>query len=336
MPNVLLTQKCVRSCPYCFAKKHMSTSDSSDMITWENLIYIADLIQADGGKGISLLGGEPTLHPDYADFVIYLLERGLHVTTFTSGIMPEEKLQDFSRVLLKATPGSLGFVCNLNDPELSPPEEVKRVERFLELFGSHTSPGFNIYRQDFSLDFLFQYINRYGLHRHLRLGLAHPIPKTNNSYIKPEDMRKMYERLIGYFPLFEKFGVTPGFDCGFPLCLMSDEEVGRLAKLVKGHIKFGCGPAIDIGPDMTVWSCFPLSAFKKRSVFEFNSMGEIIKYYQDMHNSVRVEASGLFEACDTCKHKKDDMCTGGCLAHALKSMENEEKNIRKLDICAQL
>lgn len=27
MPNILLTQRCVRSCPYCFAKKHMGGAD---------------------------------------------------------------------------------------------------------------------------------------------------------------------------------------------------------------------------------------------------------------------------------------------------------------------
>jgi MoaA/NifB/PqqE/SkfB family radical SAM enzyme len=54
----------------------MSDSDSSDMISCENMIYLADLFQSAGDKNISLLGGEPTLHPDFPDFVLYLLERG--------------------------------------------------------------------------------------------------------------------------------------------------------------------------------------------------------------------------------------------------------------------
>ena len=42
MANVLLTKKCVRSCPYCFAKEEMSGVDE-EILEWEDLIYIIDL-----------------------------------------------------------------------------------------------------------------------------------------------------------------------------------------------------------------------------------------------------------------------------------------------------
>ena len=42
MPNILLTQKCIRSCPYCFARKHMHDSPPDDILKWEDLIYIVD------------------------------------------------------------------------------------------------------------------------------------------------------------------------------------------------------------------------------------------------------------------------------------------------------
>ena len=100
MANVLLTETCVRSCPYCFAKQYMSEADVKDALSWDNIIYIADLLKASGERHISLLGGEPLIHPEIADVIVYLNKRELDVTVFTSGIMPDDKFQVFVNKLL--------------------------------------------------------------------------------------------------------------------------------------------------------------------------------------------------------------------------------------------
>lgn len=327
MANVLLTERCVRSCPYCFAKKHMADKLEDDILSWQNLIYIADLVQASNENHISLLGGEPTLHPNFVEYVIYLIERGFHVNVFTSGIMAENKLSDATRMLSEIPIERLSFVCNLNDPEKSNFSEVESVKRFLKIFGHITTPGFNIYHPDFSLDFIFDYVNRFGLIKHLRLGLAHPIPGKKNKFVGLPDMKAMANRLMSYQEHFERFRVKPGLDCGFPLCTFEDEEIGKLFKLAQGRLTFGCGPAIDIGTDMNVWACFPLSNFHKKSLFEFDSMREVIDYYQEIHRKVRIEVGGIYEKCDDCLYREDNLCSGGCIAHVLSNFQNEA-NIR--------
>ncbi len=323
MPNILLTQKCVRSCPYCFAKKHMADSPPEDVLSWENLIYIADLMEVSGDKGVSLLGGEPFLHPLAIDFTLYLLERNFHVNIFTSGIMSDKTFREAEKALSKIHPDRLSFVCNLNAPGDTPPSELKRTKRFLESFGHMTGLGFNIYKCDFDMEFLFKAINEFGLKRHIRIGLAHPIPGEKNIHIKMDDMPKVAERFISYAPLFERFRIDPGFDCGVPMCIFSDDQLGRLFKINKGNLKFGCGPALDIGPDMTVWACFPMSRYQKKSIFDFNSTQDIFKFYQDLHGKARIEAGGVFEKCDTCRYREDGVCAGGCLAHNLSRFMNE-------------
>jgi radical SAM protein with 4Fe4S-binding SPASM domain len=93
--------------------------------------------------------------------------------------------------------------------------------------------------------------------------------------------------------------------------------------LNKGILSFGCGPAIDIGPDMMVWSCFPLSGIHKRSLYEFNSMREIGSFYKNLHAQIRTEIGGIFEDCDNCSHRFNEVCIGGCLAHSLNQFKNE-------------
>jgi radical SAM protein with 4Fe4S-binding SPASM domain len=301
----------------------MTQSVPDDVISWENMIYIADLLESSGSKAVALLGGEPTLHPDFADFVVYLHARDFHVHIFTSGIMSDAKLKECEKKLLGIPREQISFTCNINNPRLCPKRENEKLDLFLRSFGHLVTPGFNIYTVDYDFSFLFDFINRYGLMRSIRIGLAHPITGENNLHIAVHDMRKIIDRFLSYIPSFERFKVDPGFDCGFPLCLFTEEELGKLYKVMKGRIVFGCGPAIDIGPDMSVWSCFPLSGVHKRSLFEFNSMQEILDFYAGIGEKIRSEAGGLFEDCDGCTYRAEKLCSGGCLAHVLNRFQQE-------------
>ena len=323
MANILLTETCVRSCPYCFAKQYMSDSDVKDALTWDNLIYIADFLLASGERHISLLGGEPLIHPEIAEIILYLNKRGLAVTVFTSGIMPDSKFGLFVEKLYSSPNLMVAFVCNVNDPKLSSKSEVEKVKRFFTAFGSMASLSFNIYRLDFEMEFLKGYIIEYGLNRHIRLGLAHPIPGKKNKYIEPKDFCIVKDKLLGYFEEFEKLGIDPGFDCGFPMCMFDDTELGKVFKYTVGQASFQCGPAIDVGTDLNVWSCFPLSDFKKKSLLDFNSYQEIADFYGQEMERVRTEVGGIYPSCDTCRYRVKHLCSGGCLAHVLNKFIEE-------------
>lgn len=325
MPNILFTQRCVRSCPYCFAEKHMSESSPEDIISWENLIFLADFLQASGERRFSILGGEPTLHPNFINMVLYLLERNFDINVFTSGIMGDQVLDEASFLFSHLPFERLSFICNLNDPAQTrtPLPELESVKRFLRVFGNRTVPGFNIYRTDFKLDFLFHYINEFGMHRNIRLGLAHPIVGKKNIFIKLPDMEAVINRLFSYAPMFERLRIKPGLDCGFPMCKFTNDQLAWLYRFTGGKYDFGCGPVVDIGPDLTIWPCFPLSSFQKRSVFEFNSLKEVFDFYRDLHEKIKVEAGGIFLECDGCIFREEGICKGGCLAHNLINFQEE-------------
>jgi Radical SAM superfamily/4Fe-4S single cluster domain len=322
--NILLTTKCTRSCPYCFAEKEMRDSSHDEHMSWENLIYIADFLHACGEPRISLLGGEPTLHPDFVDYVLYLVERNFHVTVFSNGIMSPPRLEEL-KTHLTVVPGErLNFVCNLNNPIQTPadPDELLKIHHFLEVMGPWTTVGFTVYRIDYDLKFIFDLVNRYGMRHHLRLGIAHPVPGKESGFIRPHEIGAVIARLYSFRHLFDRFRVKPGLDCGFPLCAFTDEQLGWLRRLTP-EIRFGCGPAIDISPDMSVYCCFPFSNFRRRSIFEFDSMKQIIDYYSEMQSQFRVEQSGIYEACDGCVHHEEKNCSGGGICQLLNRFVNE-------------
>jgi hypothetical protein len=305
----------------------MSESSPADILAWEDLIFLADIFQRAGERRFSLLGGEPTLHPAFVDMVAYLHARDFNVTVFTSGVLADRKLEDAAAAFRDVAPERLSFICNLNDPAQTraPLAEQESVKRFLAAFGERVAPGFNIYRTDFSLDFLFDLINHYGLRRHIRIGLTHPIVGTRNRHIALGDLDAVVARLFSFRPQFERFQVSPGLDCGFPMCRFADEQLAWLYRHTGGKNEFGCGPVLDIGPDMTVWSCFPLSGVEKRSVYEFDSLGQMHEFYSGLHRKIKIETGGIFPECDACVFRARGHCQGGCLAHNLNTFRVEER-----------
>ncbi len=323
MANVLLTTTCNRTCPYCFAKKEMAGA-TGDRMSWENLIYLADFLVKSRERKISLLGGEPTLHPDFVDYVCYLNERGFDICIFTNGIMSEKRLREIQENLRGISPTRLSFVCNLNNPDQTPAsdEEIEKVHNFLAIMGPWIGPGFNIYRLDFKLEFLFDLVTRYGLRRTLRLGMTHPLPGQGNGYIQPEDIGNVIDRLYSYRPLMDRLRIKPGLDCGFPICKFTDEQLGWLHRL-SGHAKFECGPAIDITPDMSVYSCFPLSSFRRKSIFDFDNLKQVVDYYAQIQDQLRAELPGIYDACDDCVQRGEGICSGGGVCQLLNKFMGE-------------
>jgi cyclic pyranopterin phosphate synthase len=316
MANILLTEKCVRACPYCFAKEYLKES-KENMLSWENLIYITDLFETSNEKHLSLLGGEPTLHPHFIDFVLYLYERKFKVNLFTSGILSNKTLDAAKEYLLKIPEEKLSFVCNYNHPDTSTAVETKQINRFLKTFSKYISLSFNLYQKDFDFQFLVDAILKYDLKKHIRLGLAQPIPGQKNECLTLNEIRGIAGNFRNQLDILEKHRISIGFDCGMPLCIFSNEDVGRLFKLNRGRVIFSCGPAIDIGPDMQVWACFPLANYEKRSLYDFNNVEEIKHFFATQGNNLRKERQGIFETCNTCEYLKENLCAGGCLAQLI-------------------
>jgi len=325
MANILLTSKCTRSCPYCFAEREM-TDSPDEVMSWENLVYLADFLAASGEKSVSLLGGEPTLHPHFVDYVLYLVERNFNVNVFTNGIMSPSRLTELKDYLGALSADRLRFVCNLNNPRQTeePESQTKKIHEFLSAMGSWTQPGFNIYRVDFDLEFIFEFVQRYGMKRRLRLGLAHPVPGTSSMHIKPQEMGEVIERLFSYRPLLERFQLDFGPDCGFPICKFTDEQLGWLYRSGGGDLRFECNSAIDITPDMSVYACFPLSKLYRKSIFEFDNIGQIAEFYSGIHKKIRKEVPGIYPECDGCIQMSKGICSGGGSCQLVNRFTDED------------
>jgi radical SAM protein with 4Fe4S-binding SPASM domain len=321
MPNLLLTRKCVRRCPYCFAAQYMSES-TSDVLGWNDFIYVLDFYERNGHRMVSMLGGEPTTHPHATQLMDYALQRGFDVRVFTSGIVPGPTRERIAELL--QTHGQkrrFMFIVNVNAPSETPESECKAQVEFLKLVKKRASLSFNIYQPNFDLGFAFEYIADYALMPSLRLGLAHPVASATegNAHLAPSDYRAVADRLASFFPSFDERNVVPDFDCGFPICMFSDERLGALVRL-RAKFNWTCAPIFDIGPDLDIWPCFPLSGMRSRSLYDYDTIHQV---RDDMLREVRARRGGrkgVFPECHTCAMPRRRLCGGGCVAYSIEGV----------------
>ena len=150
MPNILLTNYCNRNCPYCFAKErvYLDTHTPRWEMPEEDFRVILTYLKP-GLDPVSLLGGEPTLHSRFHEIVALALQTGHFVKIFTNGVSPVLR-----RLLGKMDTHTLAVILNLNPPGTYSESEKAEIEANCRAFGPNLQLSFNIYKPDFSWDFL--------------------------------------------------------------------------------------------------------------------------------------------------------------------------------------
>ena len=103
--DVYITSQCNRRCSYCFLPADFF--DSGARMSFESFSGLVRWSQHNGVGEITLLGGEPSLHPSFPDMISHASGQGLDVRVVTNGA------RSFQRLLADGTigPGNLARVA---------------------------------------------------------------------------------------------------------------------------------------------------------------------------------------------------------------------------------
>jgi radical SAM protein with 4Fe4S-binding SPASM domain len=288
-----------------------------------NVAAVAALMKRSNLPTVTLLGGEPTLHPQFEEIVNYLFAVGLNVRIFTNGIIEEQKLE----FLKNTEPKRMSLIVNVNHPDECDPSQLQQTLRTLEALPDKTGLGVNFYRKDLDLGFALELTKRFGLYRYIRLGLAQPIYGVDNTYIPISEYASVAQPIVDFARECDRFDVALEFDCGFTMCMFSNEQLGSL--LSSGSsFSFTCPTVVDIGPDLDVWHCFPLSTIMNAKLGDFDTRDEIVAYYS--RKTAFYRSIGALSACKSCKHLRRGFCAGGCLSYTLAAFNFEETHEKHL------
>lgn len=325
MANVLFTTYCNRKCAYCFARDKVdldrNEGDHFRNLSMKNLEKIIRFYKRSQLTRFVILGGEPTLHPSFDKMLARVLaEREFtSVMIFSNGLMPEKALD----VILFNQDPRIKIALNLNAPDSHTSGQWCHVLHTMKTLGKKVGLGINVYESGQKYDYLLEAIEEFGLSSHIRVGLAQPIVGSENVYAPEDDLPAIAEDLLVFAEQAFKKGIGFSFDCGFRFCMFTLEQHKELLRF---GIKFKavCSPIIDIGPDLSVWRCFPLINHMSVSLEDFSTKNQLIDYYQKAFKAFI--PMGNRPECPQCRYRVNGLCNGGCLARTLASFNNPFQN----------
>lgn len=309
MANLYLTHKCKRGCPFCFARKVLKAADDvNEVLTLEEIETFLNRFRDSRIDQLGLLGGEPFQYPKLLDVILLLKEHHVHAKIFTSATDPlPEGLEDYD-----ITCGDINFIVNVGDRSTYNDRQFANLEHFFDKFHMVSSLSYTIFDlEKGNPEFLFDMIDRYQLVRNIRTGIALPIYKGGNQYIKLEEYKKAGEYFVRCAELAGKRRITMSMDCGFQACMFNDTQIGRLTRL-GSDINFMCGSALDIGPGLLAWNCFPLFQLGRVNALDADSLDELSKLLKTKLEASLGNQPGVLPECKECDLFIRRLCEGGC------------------------
>lgn len=315
MPNILITNVCYRACTFCFARQRLgdSAQDGSTIhMSVDNIRYVMDFLERSQDRNLRLLGGEPTQHPQFVEIVKEALERKFHIHIFTNGMMTRQ-IADFLGGL---TEDQFSALCNVSPQATLTEAQKGDVEYFLSKLGKKGHLGITVTSEDIQYEYLIDTIERHHLGRQIRVGIAQPIVGVSNDYLPVEKYKTVGTAILAMARNLVKRDITIGFDCGMTLCMFSEEELGGIMTSTQGFTSI-CKPVIDVGPNLDVWNCFPLSEVQNTRLDQFVTIKEIDEFYTKQ--LLPYKRFGCMPECMDCGYLRRGQCSGGCVAHTMLS-----------------
>lgn len=313
MPNVLLTTRCNLSCKYCFAQEKLTGKRMH--MPMENVRQVIEFLKRSEYPIFRVMGGEPTLHPNFIEIIQMSLAEGMRVDVLSNATWSESCSDLFSRI----SPTRLLFLLNIDHPDNYAAGLWAQIQRNLaKLQGRQgVTLSFNVFEKKPRSDYILEIARHYGFNN-IRLSLSLPVYKAENAFLPIEELHEVAPFVMQFAEKAESLGISVQFDNAVPLCIFTEEQAGRL--LLHGVLdlkrNIRCEPIIDISPDLTIFSCFCLSQLANRNLNEFKTLEEAKNFFLQVW-SVYQDAVYPLEKCHDCFYREKWGCQGGCLTYAI-------------------
>jgi uncharacterized Fe-S cluster-containing radical SAM superfamily protein len=317
--NLVISTICNQNCVYCFTTDHREQNRAGSLPVADQSFLQLDhfeerlsFLARSNVDEVRLLGGEPTLHPQFVELVERARVAGKEVKVFTNGLMPQSAL-----ACLEAIPvQECTVVVNVNEPDAA--GDGRTYQRQLDTIrrlGERATLGFTIYRTDFRPEFLLDLIAASGCTPIIRLGMAQPCLSGANRYLHPGQYRAVAVKITRFARLAAEAGVSLGFDCGFVRCVFSDADLETLQE-ARADVGWRCSPILDIDVEGNVIHCYPLARLTSLPLTPMADASGLRSALEARTRPYR--QSGVFPECSACTLKLAGECPGGCLATTIR------------------
>ncbi len=302
-PNILITNSCNQSCEFCFAKKEMKRPLKERQMSFEKFVRVINKLQKiSASESIKIMGGEPTLHPEFRKIIRVALTKYRSVQLFTNGLFPSSTA-DF----LKTAGKKMNVVFNASTPGFQTKKGVRDLMLTnINKLAGHSHVVLSFTYGESSPDTLKQVpLDIIRKVDSIRLGISNP---------QTQFSQKIFKRLgATTFKYIKKIHAIDKnkavlLNCGFTPCMFDKQQTHYL---LKNHILqpkewgcFGKDGAYDIGIDGKAFSCFVYSDNKEVINADTDKRLFLSKYLTKGKKAPRL--------CNKCAHFMKD-CPGPCI-----------------------
>ena len=334
MLSVSITYHCNRKCPFCYArglaeefKEHMSLADFEFLARWA---------KAQGWTSLRLLGGEPTVHPEFKAILELAGKYGFTLSPSSNGLFDPEKNPFLDKRIIK----SITYSYPQDD---LPRHEMEIFYRNVEHAMFEMIPvtlSWVVEPDDDGWRKVIDLAKKHRTKAAVRFSMVLPGHRRN---FGPEEFRQKMQGLSGQIMDIVSYAHENSVVISFyrPLlrCMFDQEQFNFLKSIspfmfytrcplcLKGE--YDCDLRLNVNPDLSCYPCNALS-FKgiKTAITPGTTRGSINEFFKPLMR--RITAQPLMDSCLACRffanyqrHLEDKpqdladktVCQGGCFQY---------------------
>jgi len=276
-PNILITNSCNQNCAFCFAKNEMDRPLGTSFMSLDQLKKLINRLKTiSSSKSIKIMGGEPTLHPEFAKIINFSLSKYKSVQLFTNGVFPLKTTE-----FLKSIGNRMDIVFNVSTPGFQTNKKIRDLvlSNINELYRyNHVvlSLTYNNDRKN-----MLSKVPRNILKKvsSIRLGISNP-----QAQFSLVSYKKLGKKTLEYIKKIHAIDThkTILLNCGYTPCMFTSQQMrSLLANNVLQKTKWSCfgkDSSYDVGIDGKAFSCFVHSEKKMAINTKTNTQLSLAKY----------------------------------------------------------
>lgn len=263
-----LATHCTLHCPYCFAD-----TEEKNTISEADFEYFENFCKRNQPDCIHITGGEPAVHPKFADIVNRL--SNIAPLVIYSNLTVQYCMDELNVI----NPKDVVFLANLNERNCYTQSQWETFEANIAIIKSkkmRLAIGHTFYREPFIPD-LEEVISFIKYNDIDRFRMSQAMESSGGSPgLRPKQIYELYSIVAERIEEWKKWGIKAYFDCPVPACYIGEQTFNKLRALDAISIK--CLPKAFVLWDLSVTHCYSMiNLGKKIYLWDFDSLQDIIK-----------------------------------------------------------
>lgn len=305
---ILLSNECNVRCNYCKMSERLKKNNH---IKFNNYIKLLDWLDEQETKMFILTGGEPTVHPRFADIIKTAKKRNFQIV-LNSNYFFNDKI---SKLI---TPDIFYSVTiHYNDQY---EKNKKLMDQFKKNIINSIKNGINIdirfVMHDKKYNNFFNFLDDIG-HDHFTVSFIHPnklsLPNKENqiNVQKIKEWKKIFKK---FYNDAKKRNFNLRLLKPLPVCMFTEKEHKEYKKSLKLWDTCMDRAELTVTPDLKIMWCNTNIFNPIESIFNFKTI-------EDGRNYIKKNIESFFwdypsmPKCKKCKYFLNKECQGGCLAY---------------------